>query len=136
MAEERIANVKSFRDLQIWQKSMELVEQVYVATRNLPKEELYGLTSQIRRSAVSIPSNIAEGAARFHNKEYTHFLYVALGSCAELTTQIIIASRLKYVDDDKADSLLQQIDEICKMTMGLIKKLKSSRSHQSQTTNP
>jgi len=105
---------------------MKLVEDVYKSTRTFPKEEMYGLTSQLRRSAVSIPSNIAEGFARFHNKEYRRFLYMSLGSCAELTTQIIIASRLKYIDNVNADNLLHNIEEISKMTMGLIKKLNTN----------
>jgi len=81
------------------------------------------LTSQLRRSAVSIPSNIAEGFARFHNKEYRQFLFISLGSCAELSTQIIIALRLDYLESNEADQLLNEIDEISKMTMSLIKKL-------------
>ncbi len=115
--------IKSFKDLEIWKKGIKLVEDVYAVTKTFPKEEIYGLTSQLRRSAVSIPSNISEGFARFHDKEYKKFLYVSLGSCAELTTQIIIASRLKYIDKTKADTFLYNIDEISKMTMGLIKKL-------------
>ena len=90
------------------------------------KEERYGLQSQLRRAAVSIPSNIAEGFARLHNKEYRNFLYISLGSCAELTTQIIIATRLKYVEATKADELLKGIDSISKMTMSLIKKLNTN----------
>jgi four helix bundle protein len=105
---------------------MKLVEDVYKSTRTFPKEEMYGLTSQLRRSAVSIPSNISEGFARFHSKEYRRFLYISLGSCAELTTQIIIALRLKYIDNVNADNLLHNIEEISKMTMGLIKKLNTN----------
>ena len=82
--------------------------------------------SQLRRSAVSIPSNIAEGFVRLHNREYRNFLYISLGSCAELATQIIIASRLKYVEQAKADILLNEIEEISKMTMSLIKKLNTN----------
>jgi len=115
--------IKSFKDLKIWQKGIQLVEDVYNASRNFPKEEIYGLQSQMRRSAVSIPSNISEGFARLHNREYRNFLYISLGSCAELTTQIIIASRLNYTMDTKADVLLMAIDELSKMTMSLIKKL-------------
>ncbi|OHB76150.1 MAG: four helix bundle protein [Planctomycetes bacterium RBG_16_55_9] len=115
--------MRSFKDLKIWQKGIKLVEDVYNASRGFPKEEVYGLQSQMRRSAVSIPSNIAEGFARFHDREYRNFLYISLGSCAELTTQIIIASRLKYVADSKANILLTAIDELSKMTMSLIKKL-------------
>jgi len=118
--------IKSFKDLKIWKRGMKLVEDIYTNTRTFPKEEMYGLTSQLRRSAVSIPSNISEGFARFHNKEYKQFLYMSLGSCAELTTQIIIASRLGYIDNVNSDNLLHDIEEISKMTMGLIKKLNTN----------
>ena len=118
--------IKSFKDLRIWQKGIQLVENIYTASKSLPKEERYGLQSQLRRAAVSVPSNIAEGFARLHNKEYRNFLYISLGSCAELTTQIIIASRLKYINATEADDLLNQIDEISKMTMSLIKKLNTN----------
>ena len=84
------------------------------------------MTSQLRRSAVSIPSNVAEGFARFHNKEYKQFLFVSLGSCAELSTQIIIALRLGYLENKEANQLLNEIDEVSKMTMSLIKKLNTN----------
>ena len=120
--------IKSYKDLDIWKRSIKLVEDIYRVTKSFPREELYGLTSQIRRAAVSIPSNIAEGFTRFHNKEYKQFLYIALGSCSELSTQLIIASRLKYFDNNKIEQLLNEIDEICKMTMSLIKKINSNLS--------
>ena len=84
------------------------------------------MTSQLRRSAVSIPSNVAEGFARFHNKEYRQFLFISLGSCAELSTQIIIALRLGYFENKEANQLLNEIDEVSKMTMSLIKKLNTN----------
>jgi len=115
--------IKNYKDLDIWKRSIGVVENIYKITKNFPKEEMYGLTSQLRRSAVSIPSNIAEGFARFSNKEYKHFLFISLGSCAELSTQIIIALRLGYFENKEADKLLNEIDEISKMTMSLIKKL-------------
>ena len=115
--------IKSFKDLKIWERSVELVKAIYDLTKTFPKEELYGLTSQIRRAAVSVPSNIAEGFARYHNKEYKQFLYTSLGSCAELSTQLIIAERLNYVKKEQSKILLNEIDEISKMTMALIKKL-------------
>ena len=120
--------IKSYNDLDIWKRSIKLVEDIYRLTKSFPKEELYGLTSQMRRAAVSIPSNIAEGFTRFHNKEYKQFLYIALGSCSELSTQIIIASRLKYFGNNKIEQLLNEIDEICRMTMSLIKKINSNLS--------
>ena len=115
--------IQSYNDLDIWKRSIKLVEDIYRLTKSFPKEEFYGLTSQMRRAAVSIPSNIAEGFTRFHDKEYKQFLYIALGSCSELSTQLIIASRLKYLENNKVKQLLNEIDEICKMTMSLIKKL-------------
>jgi len=121
-----ITKIKSFKDLEIWKRSVKLVEDVYVVTRSFPNEETYALTSQMRRSAVSMPSNISEGFARLHNKEYRQFLYMSLGSGAELTTQLTIASRLGYVNKDKTDKLLDEIDELSRMTMSLIKKLNTN----------
>ena len=118
--------IKSYKDLNIWKRSIELVEDVYKITKNFPKEEIYGLTSQLRRAAVSIPSNIAEGFTRVHNKEYRQFLYISLGSCAELNTQIIISSRLSYLSNEKANRTLNEIEEISKMIMGLIKKINTN----------
>ena len=118
--------VKDYKDLEIWQRSVKLVEEIYQSTGVFPKEELYGLSSQLRRAAVAIPSNIAEGFARFHSKEYKQFLYMALGSLAELSTQLIIAKRLGYLKGGKSNILLDEIEQISKMTMSLIKKLKSS----------
>ena len=118
--------IKSYKDLNIWKRSIGVVEGIYKITKNFPKEEIYGLASQLRRSAVSIPSNIAEEFTRLHNKEYRQFLYISLGSCAELTTQIIISSHLSYISSEKTDRILNEIDEISKMIMGLIKKLNTN----------
>ena len=85
---------KSFRELVVWQRSIELVLLIYRCTESFPKHEKYGLTQQMRRAAISLPSNIAEGFRRYYNKEYRQFLYVALGSSAELETQIVIAENL------------------------------------------
>jgi len=109
--------------LRIWQKGIEVVKDIYILTKKFPKEELYGLTSQMRRSAISIPSNIAEGFRRYHNKEYKQFLYIALGSCAELETQIIIANELNYISDDDKSAVIEEIKYICRMTVKLINKL-------------
>jgi four helix bundle protein len=89
--------MRSFRDLRVWQGAMDLVEMVYKVSVAFPRHETYGLTSQVRRAAISVPSNIAEGHSRRHTKEYLNFLSVAQGSLAELQTQIEIASRLGYV---------------------------------------
>ena len=92
-------------------------------TKKFPKDELYGLTSQMRRSAISIPSNIAEGFRRYHNKEYRQFLYIALGSCAELEAQIIIANKLDYINETNKTEFIEKIKYICRMTVKLINKL-------------
>lgn len=89
--------MKTHKDLDVWKMSMGLVTSVYQITKNFPKEEIYGLTNQIRRAAVSVPSNIAEGSARASQKELVHFLYIALGSLSELETQFIIAKNLEYI---------------------------------------
>ncbi len=115
--------IKRFKDLRIWQKGIEVVTDIYTLTKKFPKEELYGLTSQIRRSAISVPSNIAEGFRRYHNKEYKQFLYIALGSCAELETQIAIARMLKYITEEKETELIEKLDHLCRMTTNLIKRL-------------
>jgi four helix bundle protein len=101
--------INSFRDLRVWQAGMDLVEQVYRITQTFPKQEIYGLTSQMQRAAVSVPSNIAEGHTREHSKEYLYHLSVAQASLAELETQLEIATRLKYLS---AESLKQTLDQV------------------------
>jgi four helix bundle protein len=115
--------IKNYKDLKIWNRSIELVKGIYDITSLFPNEELYGLTSQIRRSGISIPSNIAEGFTRYYNKEFRQFLYIALGSCAELETQVIIANRLNYLDADIKSKISNDLEIICKMITNLIKKL-------------
>ena len=112
--------IESYKDLIVWQKSMELVVAVYAATEYYPKSELYGLTSQTRRAAVSIPSNIAEGRRRSTKKDYCHFLVMAFGSGAELETQIEIAKRLSFgksINFSEGDGLL---DEVMRMLNTMI----------------
>jgi len=116
-------SVRSYRELQIWQKGIELVKEVYRFTKNFPKSEIYGLTSQIQRSAVSVPSNIAEGQARQHTGEFRQFIYIALGSLAELDTQIEIAKQLTYLAENDFLSCQNRIAEIRKMLHGLLNKL-------------
>jgi len=115
--------IKNFQDLRIWQKGIEVVKDIYILTKKFPKEELYGLTSQMRRSAVSIPSNIAEGFRRYHNKEYKQFLYITIGSCAELETQIVISHELNYLNDTDKIEIIEKLKYICRMINQLIKKL-------------
>jgi len=110
---------KGFRDLRVWQCGMELVEEVYRLTRDFPKEELYGLTSQLRRAAVSIPSNIAEGQTRKHVKEFLQFLSTAQGSLAEVQTQIELAGRLKYLSAAQIEPALERADSLAKQLYAL-----------------
>jgi four helix bundle protein len=109
--------MQTHKDLDVWKLSMDLVEKVYEITNHFPKEELFGLTAQIRKSAISVPSNIAEGAARKGNAEFLRFLYIALGSTTELETQLLIAIRLKYLNND---SILELITLIGKKLVKLI----------------
>jgi four helix bundle protein len=117
------SKIQNFRDLEVWQLGKKVVLRVYQATRTFPREEQYGLVSQMRRAAISIPSNIAEGFNRYNNKEYRQFLYVALGSCAELETQIEVSADLKHLDPGTRGELLEQLDFESRMLRNLIKKL-------------
>jgi len=125
MTENSYGKIRSFKDLKVWQRSMDLAIVLYKITRQFPKEELYGMTSQIRKAAVSVPSNIAEGFGRYHNKEYKQFLHIVLGSCAEITTQMILAMRLEYTPSAAAEKILNELEEISKMLMALILKVRS-----------
>jgi len=115
--------VRGFRELKIWKLGMSIVMDIYQLTKSFPKEELFGLTSQMRRAAVSIPSNIAEGFNRYHTKEYIRYLYIALGSCAELETQLEIANGLAYLENKAKSDLLESINHETRMLRALIKKL-------------
>ncbi len=117
--------IKSYRDLIVWQKSMDLVVSCYHASSRIPDSERYGLTSQLRRSASSVPANIAEGWGRDSSKEYLRFLSIAYGSLVELETHIQIAERLNYMEETKANSLLEQSNEIGKMISGLKKSIQN-----------
>ncbi len=109
--------------MRVWKKGIELVKGIYELTERFPQEEKYGLVSQMRRSAISIPSNIAEGFRRHHNKEYKQLLYVSSGSCAELETQLTIAKELKYIEANEEASFLEILDHIGRMLSNLLKKL-------------
>ncbi len=111
----------SFKDLIVWKKSIDLCELIYKITENFPNSEIYGLTSQIRRCAVSIPSNIAEGQKRSSKKEFAQFLRIAYASGAELETQIIIAKRLNFITDNEYYSLNDLLQEIMKMLNKLLR---------------
>jgi four helix bundle protein len=116
-------SIKSYRDLDIWKRSCTMVTIVYSATSEFPKREMFGLTRQIRRAAVSIPSNIAEGAARLYTREYIRFLSNALGSIAELETQLIVSVDLGYTTQERIEHLFQELDQIGKMTRRLVQRL-------------
>jgi len=118
-------SIKTYRDLQIWQKSMTLVTEVYKISKGFPKDEAYGLTSQIRRCAISIPSNIAEGYGRNSTNEYIHFLRIATGSLYELQTQIEICMNLDYLNRGEFDKLYELSREIERMISSLAGKLSS-----------
>jgi four helix bundle protein len=117
-------NAYQYKKLKVWQKAMKLVVQVYKATRNFPKNEQYGLVSQMRRSVISIPSNIAEGHGRSSDKEIVRFLDIARGSIFELDTQIEISKRLNFLDIQEYNNIFNMLDEISRMLSGL-KKSKS-----------
>jgi len=112
------------KDLDLWKDSIKFVTYVYEVTKKFPKEELYNLVSQIRRAAISVPSNIAEGAGRNHKNEFIQFLYIASGSLSEIETQFIISTNLKYIDSNTFDNLSQKINKIRSEVFGLIKSLK------------
>jgi four helix bundle protein len=115
--------VKSYKDLIIWQKGIELTKEIYKVVKKFPKEETYVLSDQLRRAAISIPSNIAEGQARQHTTEFKQFLYISLGSLAELNTQLIIAKELGYISDTVLIESEIKVVELRKMISKLINRL-------------
>jgi len=115
--------VRNYKDLIVWQRSIELVKLVYQLVHRFPKHETYALSDQLRRSAVSIPSNIAEGQARQHPGEFRQFLHIALGSAAEVDTQMIIAHELGYVSTTELHNIETLISEIQKMSHTILKRL-------------
>jgi four helix bundle protein len=113
--------MKTHKDLNVWQESIALVTIIYEKTKSFPKDELFALTSQIRRSAISIPSNIAEGAARESNKEFLRFLFISQGSISELDTQLLIACNLTFLSEEDYILIAEKLTSIRKMLAGLIK---------------
>jgi len=111
--------IRSYRDLRVWQRGMDLVEAIYVITQSFPKREIYGITSQMRRAAVSIPANIAEGHSREHTKEFRNFLSVAQGSISELETELEIATRLGYLTAEQFNRLMTQVAGLAKQVRAL-----------------
>jgi four helix bundle protein len=123
-----MSTLRSYQDLEVWKKSIDLVEKIYRVSKDFPPDERFGLTSQIRRAAVSVPSNIAEGAARFTTGEYLNALSVATGSLAESETQLIVANRLDMLALPTMKELLVESEEISKMLGGLRRSLERRRS--------
>jgi four helix bundle protein len=118
------STVKNFRDLIVWQRGIKLAKEVYQLTSKFPQQEVFGITNQLRRASVSIPSNIAEGQGRQYRKEFVQFLYVAIGSVNELDTQFVIAEEIGYLSQSEVIPVLHEIGEIRKMLFGLIHSLK------------
>lgn len=116
--------MKTHKDLDVWKLSIEFVTEIYNLTKYFPKEEQFGLTNQIRRASVSIPSNIAEGAGRRSDKEFLQFLYISMGSIQEIDTQLLISLNLNYLTKSEYEILLTKLDQISKMISGLIKFVK------------
>lgn len=115
--------MKPHKNLLAWVKSFELVKDIYIYTKAFPQDEKFGLVSQIRRSSISVPVNIAEGAARKSTKEFVQFLYISLGSATELDTLILLSADLGYIQMAEAAKLIEKLDHISKLIYGLIKKL-------------
>jgi len=119
--------MKTHKDLEVWKNSIKLITNIYSTTRNFPKEELYGLTNQMRRCAVSIASNIAEGAARNSTKEFIHFLHIARGSLAELETQLIVSYNLSFLPEETFKDFENEMKIIGGQLSGLLRSLKESQ---------
>jgi len=118
--------VRSYKDLEVWKKAIALAKNIYEVTETFPANEIYSLTSQLRRAAVSVPSNIAEGQARRHTKEFIQFLHQSLGSLAEIETQFIIAKEIGYLTTEKLEDVQNRTLEIQKMIFGIISKLNTN----------
>jgi four helix bundle protein len=115
--------IKSYRDLRVWQKAMDIAESCYLITREFPKEEIYGMTSQIRRAAASIPANIAEGYGREYRAEYVHFLRIAQGSLKELETHLLLSVRVKLLTPEAVNLVLSECEFLGRMLRSLIRSL-------------
>lgn len=121
-----MSKIESYRDLFVWQKSMDLVVEIYALLKSFPKNEEYGLSSQLRRCSVSVPSNIAEGYGRNHTKDYCRFLEIARGSLYEMETQIELSARLDFISQTQLNDILEKSKEVEKMLNSLISKLKNA----------
>jgi four helix bundle protein len=115
----------NFKGLKIWQRSMTLTEEVYKIVADFPREERYGLTAQLKSCAVSIPSNIAEGAGRGTNKQFKYFLEISMGSCNELQTQLELSKRFNYMTQESGDKIIEEVFQVYKMTLAFYNSLSS-----------
>lgn len=127
--------ILKYTDLDVWQKARLLTKMVYIQSKGFPKEELFGLTSQLRRAAISIPSNIAEGCGRQSDKEAIHFFFIARGSLYELETQVYLALDLAYLTEEEMIMINQQIEACKKLLNGFIRYFRSKTNNQQRTTN-
>ena len=119
-----------YTNLQIWQQAMELVEEIYKLTKTFPADEKYGLIYQMNRAAVSIPSNIAEGAGRCSKKDFSHFISISIGSMFELNTQLVLSERLGFIDNTQCEKLQESLDNLQRMAVSFKNKLDSDSSVQ------
>ncbi|OHB65136.1 MAG: hypothetical protein A2Y77_02480 [Planctomycetes bacterium RBG_13_62_9] len=127
--------MKDYKEMIVWQKGIDIADMVYSVTDRFPRDEVYGLTSQMRRAGVSVPSNIAEGFVRRSTAEYRQHLYVSLGSCAELDTQLIIAGRRKYIAEAKLIQVTEELNHETRMLVSLIGRLDARAGHGSRATD-
>lgn len=128
--------IRSYRDLRAWQRAMELVDVVYRVSESWPQREVYGLTQQIRRAVVSVPSNIAEGQGRRGSREYLHALSIANGSLYEVETQLLIAQQQRYVSTEQCDSLLDHTSHIGRLIYGLMRRLQNPAAPSNDKVSP
>ena len=129
-----MSEINSYRDLDVWKQSRQLVKSVYQLSRYFPKEEQFGLTNQLRRAAISVPSNIAEGSGRNHSKDSIQFFFIARGSLYEIETQLIISFDLEYISDSHLKEVLEQVTRCKKLINGFINYFQKQTTNQQPTT--
>jgi four helix bundle protein len=129
-----VSEINSYRDLDVWKQSRQLVKSVYQLSRSFPKEEQFGLTNQLRRAAISVPSNVAEGSGRNHSKDSIQFFFIARGSLYEIETQLIISFDLEYISDSHLKEVLEQVTRCKKLINGFINYFQKQTTNQQPTT--
>lgn len=128
--------IRDFRDLIVWQKAMDLVELIYELTREFPDEERFGLRLQLRKASVSVPSNIAEGNGRYSTKDYLRFLSISSGSLRETQTDVLVAKRLRYINDDKTIQAMVLCEEVARLLSRLVQSLRRSKLNRTPRRPP